>query len=72
MQQELGKVDGLTITLLGDLKYGRTVHSLVQLLAHYNNITINYLAPDALAMPQDIVDSLSNKKGKKKRKRTKA
>ena len=32
IQEELGRVDGLTVTMLGDLKYGRTVHSLARLL----------------------------------------
>lgn len=51
---ELGKVDGLTITMLGDLKYGRTVHSLSRLLSLYD-VKLNYVSPDILKMPEEIV-----------------
>jgi aspartate carbamoyltransferase len=52
--EEMGKVDGLTITLLGDLKYGRTVHSLARLLTLYG-VKLNYVSPKALAMPDDVI-----------------
>lgn len=51
--QECGKIDGLTITMCGDLKNGRTVHSLAKLLTRYN-IKINYVSPIFLRMPDDI------------------
>lgn len=57
MFDELGKVDGLTITMVGDLKYGRTVHSLAQVLKHFK-VKLNYVSPDFLAMPQYIQDDL--------------
>ncbi|KAI8803425.1 hypothetical protein BJ742DRAFT_863549 [Cladochytrium replicatum] len=66
IREELGTVNGLTITLVGDLKNGRTVHSLVRLLAHYE-VTINYVAPDLLRMPQDIISELK-KRGVNQRK----
>lgn len=49
---ELGKIDGLTVTLLGDLKFGRTVHSLAQVLCHFDGVTINFVAPDQLQIPE--------------------
>ncbi len=52
--EELGEVDGLTITLVGDLKYGRTVHSLARLLSRYE-VALNYVSPDILPMPDKIV-----------------
>lgn len=55
--EERGKIDGLTITMLGDLKYGRTVHSLARLLSLYN-VTLNYVAPDSLRMPGELADEL--------------
>jgi len=58
--QEKGRVDGLTITLLGDLKNGRTVHSLAKLLNHYN-VNLRFVAPAALAFPDDLTSELSNK-----------
>ncbi|KAI1287528.1 hypothetical protein EDD11_010338, partial [Mortierella claussenii] len=44
IREELGTVNGLTITLVGDLKNGRTVHSLVKLLAYYS-VTLNFVSP---------------------------
>ena len=55
--EELGEVDGLTITLVGDLKYGRTVHSLARLLSRYE-VTLNYVSPDILQMPDKIVTEI--------------
>ena len=54
IREEMGGIDGLTVTMLGDLKYGRTVHSLARLLTLYD-VKINYVAPEALAMPADLV-----------------
>ena len=51
---ELGKIDGLTVTMLGDLKYGRTVHSLARLLSLYD-VKLNYVSPDIFRMPEEIV-----------------
>ncbi|KAI9152608.1 Carbamoyl-phosphate synthase [Blastocladiella emersonii ATCC 22665] len=53
IREELGSVNGLTITLVGDLKNGRTVHSLVKLLAMYD-VKLNYCSPASLAMPDEI------------------
>ena len=59
--QELKTVDGLTVTMVGDLKYGRTVHSLARLLTLYK-VKINYVSPDLLRMPQYILDEISQKR----------
>ena len=58
IREELGRVDGLTVTMLGDLKYGRTVHSLSRLLALYD-VRLNFVAPDILRMPEAVADELS-------------
>jgi aspartate carbamoyltransferase catalytic subunit len=55
--QERGQVSGLTVTMVGDLKYGRTVHSLARLLAMFD-VKINYVSPEPLKMPSEIVDEL--------------
>lgn len=52
---ELGKIDGQTVTMVGDLKHGRTVHSLAKLLARFD-CKLNYVSPDSLAMPQKYID----------------
>jgi aspartate carbamoyltransferase len=58
--EELGEVDGLSITMLGDLKYGRTVHSLARLLSLYD-VKINYVSPEILRMPKEIIKELETK-----------
>lgn len=57
IREELGRLEGLTVTMLGDLKFGRTVHSLSRLLALYG-AKLNYVSPDILRMPQSIVEEL--------------
>lgn len=60
IQAELGRIDGLSVTMLGDLKYGRTVHSLARLLTRYD-VTINYVSPEILRMPAEILDEIAEK-----------
>lgn len=54
------KLEGLTITMVGDLRHGRTVHSLAKLIAHYeaSNVRVCFVSPEALRMPADIVTFL--------------
>jgi aspartate carbamoyltransferase len=56
-------IDNLTITLVGDLLYGRTVHSLAKLIALYGgqNIRLCFVSPASLRMPDTIVDFLNSK-----------
>ena len=58
--EELGDVDGLTITMVGDLKYGRTVHSLSRLLSLFK-VHLNYVSPDTQRMPPEIIAELGEK-----------
>ena len=60
ISEELGEVDGLTVTMLGDLKYGRTVHSLARLLSLYE-VEINYVSPEILKIPLEIIDEVDKK-----------
>ena len=55
-----GQVDGMTVTMLGDLKYGRTVHSLARLLSLFN-VKLNYVSPDILKMPKEVMDEVGEK-----------
>ncbi len=56
----LGKlVDGAHVAMVGDLKYGRTVHSLIKLLALYHGLKFTLVAPPQLAMPAEIVELVS-------------
>ncbi|EBA6631089.1 aspartate carbamoyltransferase [Salmonella enterica] len=58
IQETQGRLDNLHIAMVGDLKYGRTVHSLTQALAKFSGNRFYFIAPDALAMPQYILDML--------------
>lgn len=54
-------LNNLTVTLVGDLKHGRTVHSLAKLIAHYEDsrTRINLVSPDSLKMPREITAYLN-------------
>ncbi|QIL00238.1 aspartate carbamoyltransferase [Salmonella enterica subsp. enterica serovar Adjame] len=60
-EETQGRLDNLHIAMVGDLKYGRTVHSLTQALAKFSGNRFYFIAPDALAMPQYILDMLDEK-----------
>ena len=68
IMEELGRpstglrtgLDNLTVTMLGDLKYGRTVHSLARLLSLFK-VKINYVSPDILRMPKEVMDEVAEK-----------
>lgn len=53
-----GSIDGLRIALIGDLRFGRTVHSLCKLLALYKDVHLTLISPTELRMPGDIVEQL--------------
>ncbi|MGD9001073.1 MAG: aspartate carbamoyltransferase [Anaerolineae bacterium] len=57
IHSELGRVDGTTIVLCGDLKHGRTVHAGVELYRHFD-CQLVFVAPDKLRMPREIVERL--------------
>ncbi len=50
-----GKLDGITLTMVGDLKYGRTVHSLLEALSHFN-VKFHFVACPELKMPAEFID----------------
>ena len=54
ISRELGRLDNLTIGLCGDLKYGRTVHSLIEAMARYTGITFVLISPEELKLPNYI------------------
>src|SRR3989339_2259197 len=61
IQKVKGKLENLHIGFVGDLKYGRTVHSLVIALSHFNP-TFYFIAPDELQIPENYLDELFRKK----------
>lgn len=60
IQETQGRLENLNVAMVGDLKYGRTVR-LTQALAKFNGNRFYFIAPDALAMPQYILDMLDEK-----------
>jgi len=48
-----GTLDNINIFMIGDLKYGRTVHSLLMAMSQFENPIFNFIAPDELAMPEE-------------------
>ena len=60
IREELGEVEGLTVTMLGDFKYGRTVHSLARLLSMFN-VRLHYVSPAILRMPPEILEEIRQK-----------
>ena len=61
ISKERGTLDGISITMVGDLLYGRTVHSLSFLLGLYKDVTFTFVAPDALQMPEKVTSYLDEK-----------
>ena len=56
-----GKLDNFTIGLCGDLKFGRTVHSLINALVRYKNIRFIFISPEELKVPDYITDMLKER-----------
>jgi len=57
IEDDLGRLDGLKVAMMGDLKYGRTVHSLTRLLSLYNT-QFYFVSPEQLQMPDEILDEV--------------
>ncbi len=60
MKKELGKIDGLNIALLGDLRFGRTVHSLAYALSLYD-VKLYFISPELLGMRREVRDTISER-----------
>jgi len=60
IKEEIGKLEGLKVGMLGDLRYGRTVHSLSQALDQFKT-KFFFISPESLAMPDHITDELKGK-----------
>ncbi|WP_416261076.1 aspartate carbamoyltransferase [Gibbsiella quercinecans] len=61
IQETQGRLNNINIAMVGDLKYGRTVHSLAQALAKFQGNRFYFIAPEALAMPGYILQMLEEK-----------
>ncbi|HEX8683490.1 MAG TPA: aspartate carbamoyltransferase [Ardenticatenaceae bacterium] len=58
--EELGTLDGLTVAMVGDLRFGRTVHSLTQLLLNYN-VKLAFVSPEILRMPLSVTNQVRSR-----------
>lgn len=61
IREKRGTLDNLKICFLGDLKYGRTVHSLLELVSLYNNVEVYGLSKEAFELPQKYIDFLADR-----------
>ena len=61
--RELGRLDNLTIGCCGDLKYGRTVHSLISAMSRYTNIKLVLISPEELRLPKYVKYEVLEKQG---------
>jgi aspartate carbamoyltransferase catalytic subunit len=59
IRNEIGHIDDLKIALIGDLKFGRTVHSLSNALGLFDNVKIYLVSPPELRMPQEVLHDIS-------------
>ena len=62
IQREMGHFDNLTVGFCGDLKFGRTVHSLISALSRYRNVKFVLVSPEELKLPSYVKDMLKEKK----------
>lgn len=60
MVKEKGRIDGLNIALIGDLRYGRTVHSLAYALSLYD-VKLHLISPESLRMRREVLDAIKGK-----------
>jgi aspartate carbamoyltransferase catalytic subunit len=60
IKEELGRIDGLKVAMVGDLRYGRTVHSLTRLLLQYD-VSLRFVAPDILRLPMALMNEVIDK-----------
>ncbi len=63
IKQEKGRLDHLTIGFCGDLKFGRTVHSLIKALSRYEGINYILISPEELQIPEYLKKEVFEKKG---------
>ena len=63
IRRRMGRLDDLTIGLCGDLKFGRTVHSLVNALSRYDHINFVLISPTELKLPRYVKEEALKKKG---------
>jgi aspartate carbamoyltransferase catalytic subunit len=61
LRREFGRIDGLSLTIVGDLKYGRTVHSLLRMLTLFNHVSVTIVHPNSLSLPEALQEEVGQK-----------
>lgn len=61
IQKRLGGIDGITVTMVGDLLNGRTIHSLTKLLSMYKRVKLQFVAPEILQLPASFLADLKKR-----------
>lgn len=61
IRDKKGKLDGIKLAILGDLVYGRTIHSLIKLMSLYDNVEIYGLSKEAFELPEEYIDMLKER-----------
>jgi aspartate carbamoyltransferase catalytic subunit len=61
IRKEIGQVEGLKIALIGDLLYGRTIHSLLPLLSLYKDVEVSLISPPSLRLPEKYTRELTER-----------
>ncbi len=60
IQEEMGRINGLKVAMVGDLRFGRTVHSLTKLLLHFD-VSLRFVSPEILRMPLKIMNEVRDR-----------
>ncbi|MBQ9983767.1 MAG: aspartate carbamoyltransferase [Lachnospiraceae bacterium] len=63
IRREKGRLDNITVGFCGDLKFGRTVHSLIKALSRYENVTYIMISPEELEIPNYLKEEVFGKEG---------
>lgn len=63
IRREKGRLDNITIGMCGDLKFGRTVHSLIKAMSRYENVHFIFISPEELRVPDYIIEEVFVKNG---------
>ncbi len=63
IHREKGRMDNLVVGMCGDLKFGRTVHSLIKAMSRYKNVTFIMISPEELRLPDYIIKDVFEKQG---------
>ncbi len=62
IREECGRIDGLKVAMVGDLRNGRTVHSLTRLLMQYEGVSLRFVSPEILRLPMSLMNQVIDRR----------